>query len=93
MDLQVQIEKVDEEIAKSISKQNAHKIQEHYANMSDFGAFNVVKMWKLKKKILPNRNDSPSSKRDSFGNLVSSRKGILALYKSEYIQNLSGKSG
>ena len=29
--------------------------------------------------------------KDSFGNLVSTRKGILALYKKEYIQRLAHK--
>ena len=43
------------EIANLIAEQNAQKIKGHYSNMTDYGNFNVNKMWLSKKKILPTK--------------------------------------
>ena len=91
LNYQEKIEKIENEIANMISKQNALKIKEHYANMTECGFFNVTKMWKLKKQILPAKNSHPSAKKDAFGNLVTNKKSIISLYKDEYVKRLSLK--
>ena len=73
------IECLDIDIARLISEQNSKQILDHYSNLTDFGSFCCIKMWKLKKKILPNRNDHPSAKRDSSGNLATNKRSILNL--------------
>ena len=85
------VEVLDVEIADIISEQNAKKIREHYCQMTEFGSFNVTKMWKLKKRILPDKTEKPSAKKDAYGNLVCDKKSILSLYRNEYIKRLSSK--
>ena len=51
----------------------------------------VIKMWSLKKKILPSKGDLPMAMKDSRGNILSDKKSILGLYKTEYIQRMSSK--
>ena len=86
LNLQIEIEKIDLKIAGLIAEKNAFKIKSHYSNLTDFGCFNVTKMWQLKKKILPSKTDQPSAKKDQKGNLISDKKSLLNLYKEEYIR-------
>ena len=48
-------------------------------------------MWGLKKKLNLTSKDIPSAKKDLAGNLITSQKGILALYKKTYMDRLSHK--
>ena len=48
-------------------------------------------MWGLKKKLNLNSNDVPSAKKDKSGNLITTKNGLLALYKSTYMDRLSHK--
>ena len=48
-------------------------------------------MWGLKKKLNLTSNDVPAAKKDKAGNLITSKNGILALYKNTYIDRLSHK--
>ena len=50
-----------------------------------------MKMWSLKKKILPSKRDLPMAMKDFRGNILSDKKSILGLYKTEYIQRMSSK--
>ena len=56
-DCHEKIEKLDVEIADMISEQNAKKIKDHYSKMTEFGSFNVTKMWQSRKRILPAKSD------------------------------------
>ena len=49
-------------------------------------------MWGLKKKLNLGSNDVPSAKKDKSGNLITTKNGLLALYKNTYIDRLSHKS-
>ena len=55
------------------------------------GVFNAPKMWGLKKKLKLQSSDVPSAKKDASGNLVTTKNGLLALYKSTYMDRLSHK--
>ena len=89
LNLQKKIEDVNCDIEGMISEQNAKKIKEHYSNLTEFGSFNINKMWNLKKKILPPKNDQISAKKDSTGNMVSDKKSLSRIYKDEYIKRLT----
>jgi hypothetical protein len=69
------------------------KNKDHFSTITDCtGSFNVPKMWGLKKKLNLNSNDVPSAKKDKGGNLVTTKNGLLALYKNTYVERLSHKS-
>ena len=55
------------------------------------GAFNIPKMWGLKKKLNLESNSVPSAKKDKAGNLITSKSGILDLYRNTFIERLSHK--
>ena len=71
--IQTKIDKIETEIEMHISQQNAAKIREHYSKLSEFGSFNAIKMWSLKKKILPLQINQIVAKRDSSGNMISDK--------------------
>ena len=48
-------------------------------------------MWRLKRKLNLKGADVPTAKKDLAGNLVTSRSGLLQLYKNTYIERLSHK--
>jgi hypothetical protein len=48
-------------------------------------------MWGLKKKLNLTSNDVPAAKKDKAGNLITSKNGILALYRNTYIDRLAHK--
>ena len=89
--IQTKIDKIESEIEDCISKQNALKIKEHYSNLTEFGSFNVIKMWNLKKKVLPSKNNVIVAKKDSSGNLITNKNSLLRLYRDEYIKRLTPK--
>ena len=72
---------------------NATTISEHFGQLSDEieGGFSLPKMWKLKSKICPKRSDVPTATKDSAGNLISNKKGIMKLYETTYKEQLSKK--
>ena len=47
--LENKVEILDREICDLISEKNAEKIRKHYSNLTDFGSFNIMKMWQGKK--------------------------------------------
>ena len=51
--------------------------------------FSQPKTWKLKKKLAPkNTFDPPAGKKDAFGNLITDKDGLEALYLETYINRL-----
>ena len=68
---------------------NMKTIKEHYESATiGNGTFNILKMWGLKKKLNLNPSDGPSGKKDKAGNLITSKNGILALYRNTYGQTV-----
>ena len=49
-------------------------------------------MWSLKKKFNFKTADVPTAKKDEAGNLITTRPGLLKLYKDTYIERLSPKA-
>ena len=91
--LQESIDSLDVQISDICALKNAETIKDHYKTITDVsGSFNIPKMWGLKKKLNLNSSDVPSAKKDKAGNLITSKNGILALYKNTYIDRLSHKS-
>ena len=90
--LQEKIDTLDLEIADICAEKNKEVIKDHYKTITDSsGVFNTQKMWGLKKKLKLQSSDVPSAKKDKAGNLITTPNGLLALYKSTYIDNLSHK--
>ena len=86
-----EIEDVEVFISNLISKQNAKKIKEHFVSLSENGAFGSQNMWRLKRKLNFKETDVPTAKTDTAGNLITSRQGLLNLYKNTYIERLAPK--
>ena len=91
LELEEKVQILDTEIENLVAKANAYKIKDHYAGLTESGSFNVLKMWSLKKKILPQKIDLPSAKKDQSGNFITDKNAILRLYKNEYIKRLTSK--
>ena len=90
--LQEKIDSLDIEIANVCAEKNMKIIKEHYETVTDCaGSFNVPKMWGLKKKLKLQSNNVPSAKKDAAGNLVTTKNGLLDLYRKTYIDRLSHK--
>ena len=86
------IDLLDEKIADICAIKNMNLIKEHYENVTDCsGAFNIPKMWGLKKKLNLASRDVPSAKKDKAGNMITTKNGLLALYRNTYIERLSHK--
>ena len=90
--LQEAVDSLDVQIADICAAKNVKTIRDHYETITDCsGTFNIPKMWGLKKKLKLSSQDVPAAKIDKSGNLITSKEGILALYKSTYIDRLSHK--
>ena len=90
--LQDKVDTLDVEIANISAEKNMKIIKDHYESVTDgAGVFNVPKMWGLKKKLKLQSSDVPSAKKDASGNLVTTKNGLLSLYKSTYMDRLSHK--
>jgi ribosomal protein L29 len=91
--LQENVDRLESRIADISAEKNMKTIKEHFETITDgSGNFNIPKMWGLKKKLNLTSNDVPSAKKDEAGNLITSRNGILALYKKTYVERLSHKA-
>ena len=85
--LQEKVDNLDIQIADICAEKNVKIIQDHYATVTDCsGALNIPKMWGLKKKLNLQSSDMASAKLDKGGNLITTRNGILDLYKNTYIE-------
>ena len=85
-----QLNNVIEEIAKICCDKNKKTVEEYLGNQDDaIEGFSQPKTWKLKKKLAPkNTIDPPAAKKDKFGNLVTDKKGLEALYLETYKDRL-----
>ena len=71
---------------------NRKTIKDHFATATDgSGCFNIPKMWGLKKKLNLSSKDVPAAKKDKAVTLITTKNGLLALYKNTYIYRLSHK--
>ena len=87
------IDSLDTMIADICALKNVNTIKDHYETVVDAsGTFNIPKMWGLKKKLNLNSSDVPTAKKDKDGNLITTKNGLLALYKTTYIERLSHNS-
>ena len=86
------IDRLDSKIADLCAEKNVRIIKEHFATITDdSGSFNIPKMWGLKKKLQLGTPNVPTAKKDKSGNLVTTKNGLLALYKQTYMERLSPK--
>ena len=86
-----EVEEIDFMIAELISIRNVKKIKEHFSNLSVNGNFGCQNMWGLKIKLNFKAGDVPSAKKDEAGNLITSKQGLLQLYKKTYFDRLAPK--
>ena len=92
INLQEAVDCLDIKIADISAEKNMKTIKEHYEAITDSsGSFNLPKMWGLKKKLNFKSQDPPSAKKDQAGNLITTKNGILALYRKTYMDRLSHK--
>ena len=89
--LKIQLEECEEYICSLSASKNAELIRNHYANLTEGSCFNLPKMWALKRKLDLKGSGNPSAKKDKSGNLITTKHGLLQLYKSTYIDRLSSK--
>ena len=87
LELKTRITTFDRFVSNSISEKNAKKIKDHFTNLTEEGHFSASKMWAIKKKLNLNKKDAgtPSAKFDAAGNLITTREGLLQLYRQTYI--------
>ena len=79
-------------INEKFSKMNKEKVEKYIeeTETSD-GMFSQPKLWKLKKKLLPQVQDPPMAKFDGQGNLVTSHQNLKKLYLQTYVDRLTHK--
>jgi hypothetical protein len=71
------------------STRNKKIIDEHFHQLNNLdGTFSRIDMWKLKSKLLPNKYDPPTAKKDGAGNLITAVEPLKKLYLSTYIHRL-----
>ena len=82
--------KVVEAIAKICCEKNKKIVDEYLSKQDDeIEGFSQAKTWKLKKKLVPkNTIDPPAAKKDKFGNLVTDKDALEALYIDTYKERL-----
>ena len=91
--LQDNIDRLNAKIADICAEKNVKTIKDHFENVTDCnGSFNIPKMWGLKKKLNLTGKDIPAAKKDKAGNLITTKNGLLALYRNTYVDRLSHKS-
>ena len=87
--LKEKVDELDKRIADMCAEKNMKIIKDHYETVTDVsGTFNVPKMWGLKKKLNLSSKDVPSAKMDKDGNLITTKNGLLDLYRSTYMDLL-----
>ena len=84
------LDEVIEAIAKICCEKNKKIVDEHLGNQDDaIEGFSQAKTWKMKKKLAPkNSFDPPAAKKDKYGNLISDKEGLEALYINTYRERL-----
>ena len=89
------INKELEEIILQISEACAEDNKRAISKLSSFVSdptenFNQAKVWKVKKKLIPNNTaEPPSAKRDEYGNLITEKEQIKKLLVRNYQERLS----
>ena len=84
-----EIEQVEEEIGSIVANNNKDIIKEDVNEIADAeGEFNAPKLWKLKKKLFPKGNQNLIAIKDTQGNLITSKKGILERNLQGYKERL-----
>ena len=74
--IQNEIEFLDIKISDLISVRNIKKIKEHFQTLSESGKFTVPGVWTLKNKFHFKTADTPTAKKDKFGNLITSKPDL-----------------
>ena len=83
---------LDIKIADICAEKNVKIIQDHYSQVTDSSrAFNVPKMWGLRKKLNLQSKDVPTAKKDNACNMITINEELLALYKNTYMDRLAHK--
>ena len=84
------IDEVNEAIAKICSNKNKKIVDEHLKPQNDaIEGFSQAKTWKLKKKLAPkNTAEPPAAKKDKWGNIVTDKEALEALYIDTYKERL-----
>ena len=89
-DTKSKLEDVNEAIARLCCKKNKKVVDDLLGKQDDaIEGFSQAKTWKLKKKLAPkNTIDPPAAKKDKWGNLVTSKEALEALYIETYRDRL-----
>ena len=84
------LEKVVEDIAIVCCEKNKKIVDDYLASQNDeIEGFSQAKTWKLKKRLAPkNTIDPPAAKKNKFGNLVTDKDALEALYIDTYRERL-----
>ena len=84
------LDKVVEDIAIVCCEKNKKIVDDYLASQNDeIEGFSQAKTWKLKKRLAPkNTIDPPAAKKDKFGNLVTDKDALEALYIDTYRERL-----
>ena len=84
------IEEVNEAIARLCCEKNKKVVDDYLGNQNDaLEGFSQAKTWKLKKKLASkNTIDPPAAKKDKWGNLVTGKEALAALYIETYRDRL-----
>ena len=84
------IKLIEKDIKEMMNNKNAEIIKEHFKGISNTdGGLNPIKIWKLKKKIMPKHYNPPMAKIDQDGTLVTNPSSLKKLYLETYIRRLS----
>ena len=88
--LQDVINNIDSSLSKTIADKNQEKIMKNFSILEGKeGSVNVLGVWKVKRKVFPkNAKVPPTVKKNHVGKVVTSRKGLLKLYRETFIHRL-----
>ena len=86
----VEIDEVVDKLSEAFAQNNKDIIKEYMEKDKDgIYGHNQTRTWKWRKKLCPKDTfDPPAAKKDSEGNLITSRKSLETLYLNTYAERM-----
>ena len=87
-----ELEKIETKLSELCAEENFKKVMEEIKDIEcEEGGFNMGKLWKLKKKLCPNKKEPPVAMTDLDGNLITSEKNLEKHVLEHYEKVLSNR--
>ena len=78
-------------LSELIDDTNKKRVEEECAKLEEGGGFNVLNIWKMKKRLFPDSDDPPMAILDDNGTLITSENEIMEKMYNEFIYRLRSR--